>query len=224
MKTVSLTIDGRNLSAPEGANLLRVALDNDIYIPNLCAMRDDKEPMAACRLCFVEVAGRDRPVTACTETVIDGMEVNTGCADALSLVRQGFELLMASHALDCAHCARNGSCELQKIARHLRVTLKPKRLRKLERGLPVDDSHPRFIYDPNKCVLCGRCVRTCQRRFGIGVFGFAHRGFGRRVTTFADEPFGVPECSECADCAGVCPTGALVPKEEQPAGDLVQSG
>ena len=215
MKTVSLTIDGRKLTAPEGANLLRVALDSGLYIPNLCAMRDDSEPMAACRLCFVEVRGRDTPVTACTETVTDGMEVDTRGYGAMDLARRGFELLMASHALDCAHCQRNGSCELQRIARHLHTRLKSRRLRKLERGLPVDSSHPRFVYDPNKCVLCGRCVRTCQRRFGIGAFGFAHRGFERRVTTFADEPFGVSECQECAECIAVCPTAALVLKEGQ---------
>ena len=216
MKTVSLTIDGRKLTAPEGANLLRVALDSGLYIPNLCAMRDDQEPMAACRLCFVEVRGRDGPVTACTETVTDGMEVNTRGSGALDLARQGFELLMASHALDCAQCPRSGSCDLQKIARHLHTRLKSKRLRKLERGLPIDSSHPRLVYDPNKCVLCGRCVRTCQRRFGVGIFGFAHRGFERRVTTFADEPFGVSECAECAETMDVCPTRALLPKEGQP--------
>ncbi|MBL7165460.1 MAG: (2Fe-2S)-binding protein [Dehalococcoidales bacterium] len=216
MKTISLTIDGQKITANESEILLWVALDNGFYIPNLCAMRDDHEPMAACRLCFVEVAGRDRPVTACTETVTEGMTVNTRGDNALSLARQGFELLMASHALDCAHCPRNGSCELQKIARHLHVKLKSKHLRKLERNLPIDTSHPLFVYDANKCVLCGRCVRVCREHSGTGVLGFAHRGFERRVTTFADGPMDTSGCDHCTECIAVCPTGALVLKEEQP--------
>jgi len=213
MKTVSLTIDGKKITAHEGDNLLWVALDSGIYVPNLCAMRDDHEPMAACRLCFVEVAGRPKPVTACTESVIEGMVVNTRGQGALKLARRGFELLMASHSLDCAHCQSNGSCELQSIARHLRVSLKPRHLRKIERGLPVDSSHPHLVYDANKCVLCGRCVRVCREHLGTGIFGFAHRGFARRVTTFADQPIGTYECSQCDACAAVCPTGAMTPKE-----------
>jgi len=212
MKTISLTIDGKKITAHEGENLLWVALDNGIYIPNLCALRDKAEPSAACRLCFVEVDGYSQPVTACTETITEGMVVNTKGAKALRLARTIFELLMASHPVDCAYCPANRSCELQMIARHLGAKLKSKRFRKLLRELPIDDSNPQFIYDPNKCVLCGRCIWVC-RKLGIGVFGFAHRGFQRVVTTFADEPIGELRCQECRDCIIVCPTGALVLKD-----------
>jgi bidirectional [NiFe] hydrogenase diaphorase subunit len=209
MKTVSLTIDGRQITAEEGAKLLWVALDNGIYIPNLCAIRSSPEAAAACRLCFVEVAGKEAPVTACTETVAEGMVVNTRGEKALRLARSAFELLMASHPVDCAGCPANRSCELQKISGHLKVKLKTKRLRPLLRELPIDDSHPLFTYDPNKCVLCGRCLWVCRQQLGIGVLGFAHRGFQRLVTTFADEPLGQSRCQECGDCVAVCPTGAL---------------
>ncbi len=215
METISLIIDGKKVIAPEGEKLLWVALNNGVYIPNLCALRDNLEPLAACRLCFVEVEGKEQPVTACTETVTEGMMVNTRGAKALSLARSGFELLMASHPVDCAHCTKSGSCELQKIARHLKIKLKSKRLRKILRELPIDDSSSLFTYDPNKCVLCGRCVWICRKRLGIGVLGFAHRGFERMVTTFGDEPIANSNCDGCGDCVTACPTGALTFKERK---------
>ena len=215
MKTVSLTIDGRKIRAREGEKVLWAALDNGIYIPNLCALHDALDPSAACRLCFVEVEGRKQPVTACTETVDQGMVVNTKGTSALRLARTAFELLMASHPVDCAHCPQNGSCELQKIAAHLRIKLKSKRFRKLLRELPVDSSSPVFVYDPNKCVLCGRCVWVCRERLGIGALGFAHRGFDRLVTTFGGEPISESKCRDCGECVVVCPTGALAFKDKQ---------
>ena len=214
MKTVSLTIDGKKIKAREGEKVLWAALDNGIYIPNLCALRDASESPAACRLCFVEVEGRKQPVTACTETVEQGMVVNTRGPSALRLARTAAELLLSSHPVDCAHCPSHGSCELQKIAAHLGIRLKAKRFRKLLRELPVDSSSPVFIYDPNKCVLCGRCVWICRERLGIGVLGFAHRGFDRLVTTFGGGPIAESKCRDCGECVVACPTGALAFKDK----------
>jgi bidirectional [NiFe] hydrogenase diaphorase subunit len=214
MKKVSLTIDGEEIKARQGEKILWAALDNGIYIPNLCARRDASEPDASCRLCWVEVEGKSKPVTACTETVEQGMVINTRGPAALRLARTALELLLASNEVDCANCAKSGSCELQKIATHLKVKLKTKRFRKLLRKLPVDSSSPVFIYDPNKCVLCGRCIWVCRERLGIGALGFAHRGFARVVTTFGDEPIGQSECQECSECVVACPTGALSFKDK----------
>jgi len=217
MKTVSLTIDGKKIRAYEGEKILWAALDNDIYIPNLCALHDAAEPTAACRLCFVEVDGYSQPVTACTEPVRRGMVVNTKGPKALQLARTAFELLMSCHPVDCAHCPINRCCELQNIAAHLGIKLKTKRFRKLERKLPIDSSSPVFVYNPNKCVLCGRCVWICRERLGIGALGFAYRGFSRIVTTFANEPIGKSNCGECDECVIACPSGALTFKEHQGA-------
>ena len=212
-KTVSLTIDGEEIRAVEGEKVLWAALDNGIYIPNLCAIREQSVPSAACRLCFVEVEGKEMPVTACTEPVKEGMVVNTKGPKALRLARTGLELLLASHPVDCAHCLKSGSCELQKIAKHLGVKLNTKRFRKILPELSIDTSSPLFTYDPNKCVLCGRCVWVCQEKLGVEEISFAYRGFQRMVTTFGDEPMGKSGCQDCAECVAVCPVGALVFKE-----------
>jgi formate dehydrogenase major subunit/NADH-quinone oxidoreductase subunit G len=138
------------------------------------------------------------------------MVVNTKGAKALRLARTALALLLASHPVDCAHCLKNGSCELQKLAKHFGVKLKTKRFRKILPELPIDSSSPLFIYDPNKCVLCGRCVWVCQEKLGKGTIGFAYRGFRRMVTTFGDEPMGKSRCQDCSECVAVCPVGALV--------------
>ncbi|MGZ6219784.1 MAG: 2Fe-2S iron-sulfur cluster-binding protein [Syntrophales bacterium] len=217
MKEISLTIDGKKIKAHEGDKILWVALENGIYIPNLCAIQEKTQPSASCRLCFVEVEGEDEPVIACTEPVKVGMVVNTRGKNALRLARTSAELILASHPVDCGHCLKNRSRELQKIAKHLGIKLKTKRFRKLERNLPIDQSSPLFIYDPNKCVLCGKCVWVCQEKLGIGAIGFTRRGFKRMVSTFQDKPLGESICSQCAECVKVCPVGSLAFKNKNPA-------
>jgi formate dehydrogenase major subunit/NADH-quinone oxidoreductase subunit G len=215
MKKITLTIDGKNIKAREGENVLFAALKNGIYIPNLCAIREKTEPSASCRLCFVEVDGEEEPVTACTEPVKEGMVVQTRGKIALRLARTAAELLLSSHPLDCAHCPKNRSCELQRIAKHLGIKLKTKRLRRLEKNFPVDDSSSIFTYDPNKCVLCGKCVWVCQDQLGIGAIGFTRRGFRRVVSTFQDKPFAESRCVQCGECVKVCPVGSLTFKSSK---------
>lgn len=209
MKNVNLTIDGNTFTVAEGTTILRAALDNDIYIPNLCSMPGDDVPEASCRLCWVEVSGK--PVLSCTLTAVEGMAVNTKGERAATLARSAFELLMASHDIDCAHCTANGKCELQKIAGHLGVPLKPTHYRTFLKGLPPDESHPLLTYYPDRCVLCGRCVRVCRRQGNLPLLGYAGRGFERRITTFGDQS-DYEACRDCSACADVCPTGALVLK------------
>lgn len=206
---VSLTIDGHEVEALEGANLLWTAIRNDIFVPHFCADEDASAPDASCRLCWVEIEGMSKPVPACTVSVATGMVVNTRGEAALRMARTALELILASHDVDCVHCAQSGACQLQRTAGHLKVNLRRRRYKKIPRNLPVDTSGPLFAYDPNKCVLCGQCIRVCRSQSGTAALGFAHRGFVRRMTTFNDQPIGATRCQQCGDCVEVCPTGAL---------------
>jgi bidirectional [NiFe] hydrogenase diaphorase subunit len=211
MALVTLVIDGVELRAREGDKLLWTALDNGLYIPNLCALRQANPPLASCRLCFVEIEGRDTPVTACTEPVDDGMVVRLNTPKVKRLRNTAFELLLSHHKLDCGHCARNRSCELQNIASRLGLKLKLKRLRQLPRDLPVDSSHTLFTYDPNKCVLCGKCVWVCHEQ-GTGILDFAFKGIDTRVSTADGILLAEAGCNGCLVCVAVCPVGSLVSK------------
>jgi formate dehydrogenase major subunit/NADH-quinone oxidoreductase subunit G len=211
-KKISLTIDGKTIMAEEGARLLWVALDNGFYIPNLCMLKDMSVPPAACRLCIVEVEGKPEPVTACTEGVYEGMTVRTVTPMVLRLRRTAAELLIASHPTNCPACGKNRSCQLQSLARNLKLKLKPDRLRPLVQDMPVDSSHPALLFDPNKCLLCGRCVWVCKERTGLGILQFTHRGFETRISTFMNQPLAETRCSSCLECARVCPVGAIVAK------------
>ena len=210
LKTISIIIDGKQIQAVEGEKLLWVALENGIYIPNLCILKEMEIPAASCRLCFVEVKGKPEPVMACVEVVHDGMEVQTETPMASRLRRRAAELLIASHPADCPRCGKNRRCELQKIARHLKLKLRPGRLRPLVHDFPIDQSHPALIFDPNKCLLCGRCIWVCREICKRGVFHFTRRGFETRVSTFLDAPLSQTFCSGCLECVRVCPVGALV--------------
>jgi len=224
MGTIRISIDGKEVDCSEGESILWAALDNGIYIPNLCSIRKRKEAYGACRLCFVEVDGESIPVTACSTRAREGMVVNTRGARALRLARTAFELILSNHPVDCAHCLKSGSCELQKIAKHVSVKLKEERYRKFLRNLPIDETSPVFLYDPNKCVLCGRCVWLCQEELGLGGIGFAYRGFQRLVTTFGDEPVGQSECKDAVELAYMCPSGAFASKNRRKGKHRVKEG
>ncbi len=212
---VTLRIDDTEVKAKKGANLLWTALDNGFYIPNLCAMPEINPPITSCRLCFVEIEGINNAVTACTQTVSDGMIVYLNTDKVKRIRNTAFELLLSHHQLDCAKCAKNRKCELQNIASKLGLKLKLKRFRCLPRELPIDSSHPLIYYNPNKCVLCGKCVWVCQEK-GTGTLDFAYRGINTVVSTFAGIPLAEAECNSCLACAEVCPVGSLVIKSEIP--------
>lgn len=201
-------IDGREIRTITSSNLLQVALDAGIYIPHLCYRKELTRPAASCRLCFVSIKGKDEPVTACTEMVVDGMIVNTRTDEAISLRRTAFELLMSNHQTECSRCQKNRQCELQRIARSERLRLRQRRYSRIDPNLAIDDSHNLFTFNPNKCVLCGKCIIACREK-GSAVLSFTFRGIRTRVSTFMDIPLLQAGCSSCLACVDVCPVGAF---------------
>jgi len=215
-REVALTIDDRQVKAVEGERLLWAALDNGIYIPHLCDLREAERTVASCRMCFVEVEGLRVPVASCTLAVSEGMVVKTRSPRVDRLVRTGFELLLSNHRLHCAKCAKNKRCELQKIAKERGLKLKLTRLRSLLQDVPIDESPSAFSYDAGKCVLCGRCIWADQEQVGVGAIGFIRRGIARKVATFEDGCLADSICTQCQACVKVCPVGALYLKEDEP--------
>lgn len=210
MSEVRLNIDGREIKVQAGEKLLWAALEHDIYIPHLCAIKEEGRPGASCRLCFVEVDGRPRPVAACTLPVEEGMVVKTRTPAVDRLVRTAFELLLTDHRLQCGKCPKNRKCALQRIAKERGLKLKLTRLKPLERELPpFDDSTGVFAFDPSRCVLCGQCIHADQQVAKVGAIGFSKRGLNRTVSTFSGMELADSPCIRCGLCVDACPVGAL---------------
>jgi bidirectional [NiFe] hydrogenase diaphorase subunit len=210
MSVVTLTVDGKLVSAGEGQTILDVADENGISIPRLCHL-DGLSDIGACRLCLVEVAGVSKLPPACLTPATEGLEVTTASPRLRSHRRMIVELLFAERNHVCSICVVNGHCELQELAYavgmdHVRF---PYRHPKLE----VDASHPRFALDNDRCVLCTRCVRVCDEIEGAHTWDVAARGAAARVITDLARPWGESDsCTGCGKCVHVCPTGALYEK------------
>ena len=210
--TVAMTIDGKEVQATKGSTVLEAALAAGVYIPTLC-YDPDLTPYGACRLCIVEIEGMRGLPTSCTTVATDGMVVHTETPAVNQARRVAMELIMANHHGDCLTCAKNQQCELQKIARYLNIEQEHfDRLRKSTQFLPVDTGHPAFIRDPNKCILCGKCVRACHEIAGVGAIDIAFRGYAAKVSTMGDKSIVESVCESCGECLARCPTGSLLPK------------
>ncbi len=207
---IKLIIDDKEIKAKSGEKILWTALDNGIYIPNLCAIKEMEPPFGGCRLCFVEIElnGEKTMTTACSEPVQDKMRVFTNTERVRRLQLTAFELLMSDHEINCPECLGKENCQLLKIAGFLKIKLKPKRFRKLERNLMVDNSNSEFILDPNKCVKCGKCISESEKQ-GNKLLTFAYRGIDMIISTFDNMPLAELNKDILRECAVVCPTGAL---------------
>ena len=207
----TLTIDGKDVSARAGQTILKVAQENNIYIPTLCHL-DGLSDIGACRLCVVEVKGQNKLLPACVTSVFEGMEVTTQSERLRKHRRTILELLFAERNHICSVCVANGHCELQSLAQEQGLT--HVRLPYRNPELPVDASHERFTADHNRCVLCMRCVRACAEVEGAHVWDVMGRGIDSMVITDLHEDWGKSTCTRCGKCVQVCPTGALFDKSK----------
>jgi len=217
---ITLTIDGLKITANKGMSILEAALENGIYIPHLC-YHPDLESVGVCRLCLVEIEGREMTIS-CKTPSEDGMVVRTETPELNKLRKITLELLIVNHHADCLSCIINTDCKLQEVANYIGVEEERlERLRRPSRTLPLDTSNPFFNHDPNKCVLCGICVRTCEELQGVSAIDFAFRGFATTVATFGNKPLIESRCESCGECVVKCPSGALIPKNVQkPASEV----
>jgi NADH-quinone oxidoreductase subunit G len=206
----TLTIDGFKVQIQGERNLLEVIRKAHIELPTFC-YHSELSIYGACRLCMVDVEGRGT-VASCSTLPEPGMRVRTQTAAIREMRKVNLELLLASGNHDCPTCAKSGSCKLQSLAQRLgvdRVRFNAPREEK-----PLDLSSPGLVRDPNKCVLCGDCVRVCSEIQGLGVLDFTRRGAQVTVAPAFDKPMDDVDCVQCGQCSAVCPTGAIVVRQD----------
>jgi formate dehydrogenase alpha subunit len=212
VKNISLIVDGRAVTVADGSTVLAAIQQSGNYVPTLCHDPALK-PFGACRLCIVKIEGVRGLPTSCTTPAQKGMIVHTETEEIRTIRRTIVELTIANHPYDCLVCNTSQECELLRVANY--VGVQQKSIDGLRRGKTTkrpDTSNPAYDFDPNKCILCGRCVRTCDEIVGVGAIDFAYRGYDTVVSTFGAKPLAQSVCQTCGECVEHCPTGALTAK------------
>ncbi len=210
MAEVTLTINGRQVTVPQGSTVLDAAKKLGVFIPTLCY---DPELTidGSCRMCVVEVKGARTLMISCATAATEGMVVETESPSVLEARKTILELLLANHPMDCLTCARNGDCRLQDYAYMYGV--KEGGFKGAVHQYQVEDDNPFIIRDMNKCILCGKCVRACAQIQGNSVVDYAFRGFNTKIAPAMDTTLAGSNCVFCGNCVAVCPVGALQEKD-----------
>lgn len=212
---LSITINGQELDFIEGRTILEVCREAGIYIPTMC--HDERlHPYGACRLCIVEVEGVPKPLTSCTTPAADKMVVTTESPKLTRLRKTIIELLLSNHPNDCMCCEASGNCDLQEMAYLYGASLEKFSGEKWD--LPIKEDNPFITFEPNKCIVCGRCTRICNEVVMAGTIDMTSRGFTAIPDTAFSKPRSLQNCEFCGQCVSTCPTGALTDRKSRGMG------
>jgi NADH-quinone oxidoreductase subunit G len=208
---INAKINGIPVEVEEGTSILNAAKKINIKIPSLC-YNPDLPPWASCGICIVRLEGTPKMVRACTTPIDNNMSIITHDAEIIAVRRTVLELILSNHPNDCLQCPRNGKCELQALAAEFGIREVP--YKKVLNALPIDDSNPSIILNPEKCIRCGRCVKVCKEIQNVWALEFLGRGIKGRIAPAADTPLGESPCIKCGQSAAHCPVGAIYERDD----------
>jgi NADH-quinone oxidoreductase subunit G/NADP-reducing hydrogenase subunit HndD len=202
----AIEVNGQKLEAEKGETILKALRRGGIHVPTICHL-EGLLPSGTCRMCVVEVEGFGGLVPSCSYPVAEGMVIHTRTPQVLATRKMLVELLLNNHPDDCLYCARNGNCDLAKLAKEHGV--RDRLFRGPRTPRQKDTSSPALVRDPDKCILCGKCVRVCEEIQGVSAIDFINRGSKAFVGTAFNQGLNVSSCINCGQCILVCPTAAL---------------